>query len=510
MNAPASFEKRSPVTGEKLADYHITTKAEVDEAVGRARDAFPGWSELPLETRLKKLARVREIVKENGEEYAERISDDTGKPLVDSLMTELLSIPLFIDYYEKQAPKVLSRHKVRNPLVLPGKTSYVGYFPMGVVGVISPWNFPFQLSMIPVLSALIPGNTVVLKPSEVTPGTGEVMREIFEKANLPEGVVQVLQGDGSTGAALCKADVDKLFFTGSVATGRKVMAAAAVKPIPVELELGGKDVFIVCHDADLRRAAKACAWGALINCGQMCISVERILVVDDVYDEFVGLLEKEVRRVTVGGPDEDADIGPMTFRKQIDTVKNHLEDAISHGAKILFGGDQVDREGDFFEPTIVTDVDDTMDIYREETFGPVLPIVRVRDEDEAVRMANDHQYGLSGSVWAGDRKRGLELASRVEAGQVMVNDVVLATGNPVLPFGGVKNSGIGRYHGTEGLLSFVHTKAIMMDRGWFKNEPFWFPYEGKYPHMLEAYHALLDGNLPKALLNIMKLRRMTD
>ncbi len=503
------IEKRSPVTGELLGNFHISTPDEVRAAVARARDAFGAWRDTRLSDRLRMLARIKDVMRAHGEEYARRISEDTGKPLVDSLLTELMSIPLFIDHYRRAATKTLSRKKVSTPILFPGKSSYIEHFPMGVIGIIAPWNFPFQLSMVPTVSALIAGNTVVLKPSEVTPITGEIIDEIFRRIGLPRGVVEVVQGDGTTGAALSEADIDKIFFTGSVATGRKVMAAAAKKPIPVELELGGKDAMIVCADANLKRAAKAAVWGGLVNCGQMCTSVERILVEDAVHDRFVELLQREVDRVRVGGPDEDADMGPVIFEKQLETIERHVKDAVLAGARLLRGGKRVDRPGQFYAPTLITDVRPDMELYREETFGPVLPITRVRDADEAVRLANEHQYGLTGSVWTRDIDRGLELASRMECGQAMVNDLVVIVGNPALPFGGVKNSGFGRYHGPEGLLAFTHQKAIMVDKGRFENEPFWFPYRGKYEVMADAFHGLLSGNLPKALLAITRLRKMS-
>jgi acyl-CoA reductase-like NAD-dependent aldehyde dehydrogenase len=503
------IEKTSPVTGEPLGSFHISTKEEVDAAVARARAAFPAWRDTSVRDRLRMLARIKDVVRTHGEEYARRISEDTGKPLVDSLLTELMTIPLFIDHYRRAAPKILARKKVPTPILFPGKKSYVEHFPMGVVGVISPWNFPFQLSMIPVVSALIAGNTVVLKPSEVTPITGEIIDEIFRRIGLPRGVVEVVQGDGSSGAALCDADIDKIFFTGSVATGRKVMAAAAKKPIPVELELGGKDAMIVCADANLERAARAAIWGGLVNCGQMCVSVERILVEDAVYERFLALLERRLDEVRVGGPEEHADMGPLTFARQLETVERHVKGAMAAGARVLRGGSTLDRPGQFYAPTLVADVSPDMEIYREETFGPVLPVTRVRDAEEAVRLANEHQYGLTGSVWTSDVEKGLELASRLECGQVMVNDVVAVVGNPALPFGGVKNSGFGRYHGAEGLLSFTHQKAIMVDKGRLDFEPLWFPYRDKYEAMHMAFDALIAGNLPKALVALTKLRRIT-
>ena len=511
MNAPAQrvIEKFNPATGEKSADYHISTPEEVQAAVARARDAFPAWSALSIEERLTRLQSIRDLCSKDGEEIAKRISRDTGKPYSEALMHEVISVPMFIDHYTKIAPKVLGRQKQRTPILFPGKSSYITYFPMGVVAVISPWNFPFRLSMAPVISALIAGNTVVLKPSEVTPETGEVIRELFERANLGVGVVEVCQGDGSTGAALTDADVDKIFFTGSVSTGRKVMAAAAKKPIPVELELGGKDAHIILADADLDRAASATAWAGLMNCGQMCTSAERIIVEESVYDAFLPKLEEAVRRVRVGTPDEHADMGPLAFPPQLKTIEMHVADAIEKGARIIVGGKRIDREGQWFEPTLITDITTDMEIWREETFGPVIPVIKARDADHAIELCNDHQYGLSGAIWTEDRKRGLDLACRMECGQVMVNDAIQITGNPALPFGGVKNSGIGRYHGEEGLLTFSHTRAVMVDHGIFRLEPFWFPYRNKYPGFTKAFKALLSGNIPKAFFEITKLRRMS-
>ena len=504
-----TFDKYSPVDGEKLGTYPIGTEEDVQAAVRRARQAFPKWRDLSLDERMGYLERVRDIIRRDGERYAQIISEDTGKPLVDSLLTELMSIPLFIDYYEKEAPKAFKRRRLMPQLMFPGKASYIEYFPKGVIGVISPWNFPFQLAVIPVISAILGGNTVVLKPSEVTPMTGELIRELFEDAGFPPGVVEVVQGDGSTGAALVDADIDMVFFTGSVQTGRKVMKAAAEKPIPVELELGGKDAMIVCEDANLQRAARAAVWGGFINCGQMCISVERLFVVEPVYDEFVELVKEEVRNLRVGGPDEGADMGPLTFEGQIDTVEHHIEDAKQHGANIAVGGSRKEGPGQFFEPTLILDVTTDMEVYREETFGPVLPVIKVADEEEAIRKTNDHKYGLTGSVWTGDKKKGMELASRMESGQVSVNDLVQSVGNPALPFGGVKKSGFGRYHGHEGLYSFMNQKAIMASPDLLDVEPVWFPYASKYPTVLDTFQKLLDGKMVRAVKNFWNLIQMT-
>lgn len=501
-------EKRSPVTGQVLGHFPIATAAEVNEAVARARKAWASWSQSSLEGRMRLLMRIKDVLRTHGEEYARRISEDTGKPNVDALMSEMLPVLATLDYYGKNAERILGRQKLPASVLFPGKSSYVEHQALGVVAVISPWNFPFNLAIIPVISALISGNTVVLKPSEVTPITGEVVREIFQRIGLPLGVVEVVQGDGTTGAALCDADVNKIFFTGSVATGRKVMAAAAKKPIPVELELGGKDAMIVLADAPLERAAKAAVWGSLLNCGQACVSVERVLVEASVHDRFVELVRAEIAAVRVGAPDEDADMGPMIFGRQIETVERHIKDALAKGAKVLFGGIRLDRPGQFFAPTLLTDVKPGMEIYDEETFGPVLPIAKVASVDEAIRMANEHQYGLNGSVWTRDVTKGLDVASRLHCGQATVNDLITSVGNPALPFGGVKNSGFGRYHGPDGLLTFTSPKAIMVDRGLLRREPFWFPFRGKYGPMKEAFDALATGSMPRLVVAFVKLARV--
>lgn len=484
--------KHDPSTGQLLGEFEIYTDADVEAAVARARAAAPLWAATPIGERLARLRRVCDVIREHGSGFAARISRDCGKPVVDSLMTELAVIPLFFDYYASIAPAQLAPRKVRAPLVLQPRRAWIETVPLGVIAVISPWNFPLNLAMLPALSALIPGNTVVIKPSEVTPLVSRLIEEIFTLARLPEGVVEVVHGDGSTGAALCNAAVDKIFFTGSVATGRRVMAAAAQKPIPVELELGGKDPFVVCHDADLERAARACAWGGLINAGQMCISVERIFVVDAVHDAFVRLLQREVEAVRVGGPDDDADMGPLTFEKQLDVVERHVADAIERGATVLTGGRRLDRPGRFYAPTLLTGVTAEMEVYREETFGPVLPVVRVRDENEAIAMANDHRYALNASIWSRDSRRARALASRIDAGQVSINDVVVSVGNPTIPFGGMRSSGFGRYHGVEGLHAFTTTRAVQTSMSPFASEPFWFPYGGKREAMTRLFHQVLE------------------
>ena len=501
------LEKHSPVTGARLGEFPIAESEAVDAAVARARTAFQGWRETPLEVRLEALNRGREVLAEHAERYARRIAEDTGKPVFEALMFELAVIPMFLDHYLKRAPKLLARRRVSTPLALTGKAGYIEHFPRGVIGVIAPWNFPFQLAVIPVISALISGNTAVLKPSEVTPISGEVVADFFNRLGLPPSVVEIVQGDGGTGAALCRADVDMLFFTGSVATGRKVMAAAAARPIPVELELGGKDAFVVCADANLERAAEACVFGSMANCGQACVSVERVFVVDAVHDRFVELVKNKLARLKVGGPDEQADMGPMTFARQVEIVERHVAAARTAGARVLTGGARLAREGLFYPPTLLTDVRPDMEIYREETFGPVLPVIRVRDEEEAIRLANDSEFGLAASVWTQDTAKGLRIASRLECGQVMVNDVFSAVGHPGLPFGGVRSSGIGRYHGDEGLLTFTNTRAILVDRGKADYDPIWYPYKDKLEAAFDVFRGVATKKIAKVIKGFLGLRK---
>ena len=467
----ATIETFDPRTGAPLAVVPDAGPDVVAAAVARARAAAPTWGALTFKERAGHLLVVRDRLLDRADELVDVICAETGKQRAEAVTTELMAVCETIDWYTQHGAAALRPQQVA-PGMMAHKKAWIRYEPMGVVGVISPWNYPFTLSMTPLLTALFAGNTVVLKPSEVTPTVGLAIGELFAGDPWPD-LVTVVTGGGATGEALVRSGVDKVVFTGSVRTGRRVMAAAADSLTPVLLELGGKDPMVVCADADLDRAARGAVWGAFQNSGQTCMSVERVYVERAVYDEFVErvvALAAEVRQDADGG-----DIGAMTFAPQVETVERHLADALDKGARVLVGGSRLDRPGLWFEPTVLVDVDHTMDVMRDETFGPLLPVMAVDDVDEAVRLANDSPYGLNSSVWTSDADLGVSVANRLEAGNVCINDCIVSYALTGLPFGGVKDSGIGRVHGVQGLREFCHTKSVMAPRVATPREVWWFP-----------------------------------
>ncbi|MEZ5239351.1 MAG: aldehyde dehydrogenase family protein [Microthrixaceae bacterium] len=406
------------------------------------------------------------------------ICDETGKQPAEAVTTELMAVCETIEWYARNGEAALRRVPVE-PGTLVHKTAWKEYSPMGVIGVISPWNYPFTLSMTPLVTALFAGNTVVLKPSEVTPTVGLAIGELFGGGDPVRGpfggIVQVVTGGAPTGEALVRSGVDKIVFTGSATTGSAVMRAAADSLTPVLLELGGKDPMIVASDADLRRAARGAVWGAFQNSGQTCMSVERVYVEEPVHDRFVELVLEEAGRIRQDDSGT-GDIGSMTFAPQLDKVEAHVADALGKGATLRMGGHRLEREGLWYAPTVLTDVDHSMRVMTEETFGPVMPVMAVRDAEEALERANDSEYGLNSSVWTADRSLGESLASRLEAGNVCINDCIVSYAVTGLPFGGVKSSGMGRVHGGEGLREFCNTKSVLgQKRMPAVREPWWFP-----------------------------------
>jgi acyl-CoA reductase-like NAD-dependent aldehyde dehydrogenase len=493
-DAAARLPVCDPARGEVLAELPIDDAAAVQAAAERARAAQAAWAERPVAERGRVLKRARrEMVRARGA-ILEQLERETGKARQD-VVGELMAVCLDIGYLVKRAPRWLRPRRVSaRPLF--GKRGRVVYRPFGVVGVIAPWDAPLTLALGDAIPALLAGNAVLVKPSELTPLAVCHAVEAMNRV-LPDGILQVLVGAGDTGAALVDA-ADMVCVTGSPATGRAVMERASRRLIPVLLELGGKDAMIVLRDADLDRAARGAAWGSCLMSGQVCLSVERIYVERPVAAEFTGKLVDQMRALRVGpnGAAAEIDYGPFTSPRQIEIVESQVGDAVRKGARVLTGGRRLTAggTGSYFEPTVLTGVDHSMAVMTEETFGPVIGVMEVENADEAIRLANDCRYGLSASLWTRDVARALELAPRLETGSVCVNECVLVAGCPNLPFGGVKQSGVGARHGgAEGLRAFCVPQALLIEPRRRRSEPAWFPYSSRQAARLERLIGLLFG-----------------
>lgn len=486
------FEVSNPATLERLGEIEAANAQDVHQAVERAREAQPRWASLGFEQRGRLLLRARDLLLERTDRVMEVLCKDTGKPRLEAYATEIVPSYDVLTFYAKSAARLLADEKKR-PHLMKNKRVLVCYPPMGVVGVITPWNFPWILALNPAVQALAAGNTVVLKPSEVTPFVGMALGELFADAKLPEGVFQVVTGDASTGAALVDAGCDKIAFTGSVRTGRKIAEECGRRLVACTLELGGKDPMIVCEDADLDLAARGAVWGAFCNSGQVCMSVERVYVQERVAEELTDRIVRLARELRQGPESEgEIDVGALAFPAQLEVIERHVADAVEKGAKILAGGRRNPAfPGYFYEPTVLTHVDHTMAIMREETFGPTLPIQTVKCVEEAIELANDSSYGLGASVWSRDGFRARSLARRIRAANVTIDDCLVAYGIAESPFGGMKESGIGRVNGEMGLKSFCQVQAIVSPRFGSKPSKLWYPYQEKTLRGLRRAMSLL-------------------
>ncbi|MFV2114395.1 aldehyde dehydrogenase family protein [Micromonospora sp. LOL_025] len=448
----------SPATGAEAGRLPVATAEDVERTVDRARAAGQWWAGLGFGGRRERLLRWRSLLARRIEEIAELVHVEGGKPVADAVV-ELVTAVEHVDWAARNAGRVLGPRRVRSRLVLAEFSAHLEYQPYGVVGVIGPWNYPVFTPIGSAAYALAAGNAVVLKPSEYTPVVGQWLVDTFAEVVPEQPVFTAVHGLGDVGAALCRSGVDKVAFTGSSATARKVMAACAESLTPVLLEAGGKDAMIVDADADLDAAAEACVWGALTNAGQTCIGIERVYAVEPVFDAFVGKVVERAGRLTVG-PD-DADIGPITMPSQVDVIRRHIDDALARGGRAVLGGaDAV--QPPYVRPTVLVDVPEDSAAVREETFGPTLTINRVRDADEAVARANALSYGLGGSVFG--RRHAVAIARRLRSGMASVNSALTFAGMSTLPFGGVGDSGFGRIHGEDGLREFSRAKAITRRR----------------------------------------------
>ena len=484
----------SPATLEPIGEIEVHNAADVAAAVERARKAQVDWAALPVGERCRYLVGVLEGLLARQEDVLSTVIRETGKPRTEAIQMEIFAVGDALNYYAKNAERILKTEKRKlHGLTRLMKKLRVVYRPLGVVGVITPWNGPFVLAMNPVIQALVAGNAVILKPSEVTPFSGLLAGELFQEAGLPEGLLQVLTGDGETGAALCQAAIDKVAFTGSVATGRKVAMACAERLIPCTLELGGKDAMIVCEDVNLDYAAAGAVAGAFMNTGQYCCGTERVYVADAVAEEFTEKVVERVARLRQGQEGE-FDVGAIFWPRQLEIIEEHMADARERGAKVLTGGRRnPDLDGLFYEPTVLADVDHGMQIMQEETFGPILPIMRVSGEEEAIELANDSPYGLGGNIWTRDNGKAVRMAQRIESGSVCVNDMTMTYGIQEAPFGGRKNSGIGQVNGETGLRGYCHAEPIIIDRRGGKMSEGRYPYRARSDAGLQKFMKLLWG-----------------
>lgn len=510
--ADECIQSINPATLQPLGEVPVTAPAKVKEIATKARTAQVGWARLSFRERGTYLLRARQYLLDHIDDLAFTITQENGKPLVEAITAELYPMADLLYYFAHHAERFLRPNRVRTGLMdWLGRHSWIGYQPMGVVGIIAPWNYPFSIPTGTTAMALMAGNSVLLKPSSMTPLIGTKIAEIFAAAGLPEHVFNHLPGNASTGQALCEAAIDKMVFTGSVGVGQRVMSACAGRLIPCVLELGGKDPMIVRADADLDHASSGAVWGAFTNAGQCCASVERVYVHASIIDRFTDLVVEKTARLRQGiGTDVNVDIGPLTTASQLATVEQQVEEARTRGAQIRTGGERNTAfPGYFYKPTVLTNVDHSFSVMTEETFGPLLPIMAFDDDQQAVHLANDTKFGLTASIWTRDRGSASRMAREIRAGTVTINDCLYTHAICQTPWGGRGQSGFGRTHGRHGLLEMVEPHHVHVNAMTRFKSVWWYPYDQTLYNLFRAFARRVTGGLLGKIFHFPKLLKAT-
>ena len=491
------LESFNPATGELIGSVETVEPGDVQAVVDDVAEVQPFWGELSLDDRALYMEKVAGVLASEVDEVARLIATEQGKPITECYTMEVVPTIEGLGWIAESGPEILGdeRIKMGSTLFFSKRAKY-SFEPLGVVGVIAPWNYPWSIPFGEVAMALMAGNGVVLKPSELTPLLGERIRDVFERAGLPEGLIRVAHGGGEVGRALVESTVRKVFFTGSVATGRAVGEACAAALKGSVLELGGKDPAIVCADADLPNAVSGITWAGFANAGQTCSGIERVYVIEEVADEFLSGFVRETERLRLGDPQSwNVEVGPMTSGEQYELVNELVDDALANGAERLVGGPREipGSAGSYIAPTILTGVSPSMRIMREEIFGPVVPVVVVASEEEAIELANDSDFGLGASVWTRDRRKGERIARRLQSGMVWINDHAYSHAAIQCPWGGVKNSGLGRAHSKFGFYECVDIRLVTWEPG-LTRDFWWQPYDESLGEAIRATAGILFGS----------------
>jgi acyl-CoA reductase-like NAD-dependent aldehyde dehydrogenase len=479
-----------PATGKILAQFEKTLPASLSEILSRARAAQYTWRAVPVEKRCVQLRVLRERMMASRDALADAVVAESGKPRVEALFADIFVALDTAEYFSKQGVRLLRPERVpHHSSAGKAKSGRLFYEPVGVIGIISSWNYPLAIPLSQIIPAVAAGNAVVCTTSDFTPQCGALIEKLFADAGFPKNLVIVVQGAGEVGQALIDAAPDKIMFTGSVATGRRVAEACAKKLIPSVLELGGKDAMIVLADANVDVAASAAVWGSYTNCGQVCLSVERLFVEQSIEETFLALCVEKTKKLRLGpGCDPATDVGPLIRPQHVQRMSDLVNDAAARGARVLCGGKpRPDLGANFFGPTVIAGVNSSMKLFQEETFGPILAVQTVKDAEEAVARANDSTFALAASVWTSDAKRGQAIAARLRAGAVMVNDAISYFGIAEAPHGGCGASGWGRTHGKAGLLEMVQAKYIDVDRLPGREKPWWYRYGADLERAADAF-----------------------